>query len=413
MLNIRHVNLIFVVFITIILSSFSVFAAANPNAYVGNFKDNTVSAIDIAKGEVVATIPVEAGPHGMILSTDGRWLYVSSDGSSSVNVIDTNTNKVSSLINVGKSPQGLSLSPDGKYLLVCVNGDDKIVYVDTKKKKIVASVKVGKPHTISVSPKGKVAYVTSQVVGKFNLSVIDLKAHKVLRNIPLEKTPRDLEFSYDGKIVLFTQAGSNAVEVLDALNDKIVAKIPTGASPHYVNIFKSAMMGMVVVQGPGEILLFDQATYKPGLQIKVGIQPHWMAVSSDGKTAFVTNEGSNDLSVIDINSGKVTNTIPVGNQPRKVVVQPVTPISSDANVSIIDFAFVPAMIRIYPGQGVVWNNNDGSSHAVAFKDGSKGSETIFPGKSYSRKFEKPGSYEYYCSIHNYMTGKVEVMRKGL
>jgi YVTN family beta-propeller protein len=165
MKNIRYAQLTFVVIIAIILSSFFDFAMASPNAYVSNFKDNTVSVIDIAKSEVVATIPVEAGPHGMILSTDGRWLYVSSDGSSIVNIIDTNTNKVSGLINVGKSPHGLALTTDGKYLLVCVNSDDKIVYVDTEKKTVVASVSVGKPHTISVSPNGEVAYVASQEVG--------------------------------------------------------------------------------------------------------------------------------------------------------------------------------------------------------------------------------------------------------
>ena len=32
--------------------------AAGPKAYVGNFKDNTVSVIDTSSGAVVATVPV-------------------------------------------------------------------------------------------------------------------------------------------------------------------------------------------------------------------------------------------------------------------------------------------------------------------------------------------------------------------
>ena len=36
------------------------FAARQPKAYVGNFKDNTVSVIDTEAGKVVATVPVAA-----------------------------------------------------------------------------------------------------------------------------------------------------------------------------------------------------------------------------------------------------------------------------------------------------------------------------------------------------------------
>ena len=65
--------------------------AAGAKAYVGNFKDNTVSVIDTEAGKVVATVPVAAGPHGMAITQDGRTVYVSGDGSSSVDVIDTAT----------------------------------------------------------------------------------------------------------------------------------------------------------------------------------------------------------------------------------------------------------------------------------------------------------------------------------
>jgi YVTN family beta-propeller protein len=40
-------------------------AAAGSKAYVGNFKDNTVSVIDTRAGAVIATVPVGAGPHGV------------------------------------------------------------------------------------------------------------------------------------------------------------------------------------------------------------------------------------------------------------------------------------------------------------------------------------------------------------
>jgi YVTN family beta-propeller protein len=385
-------------------------AFAGPKAYVGNFKDNTVSAIDTTTGKAVATIPVAAGPHGMGVTSDGRWLYVTSDGASTLSVIDTATDRVARTIEVGKSPNGLALTPDGRLLMVCVYGEDRIAFVDTATQTVVGTVAVAKPHTVSIRPDGRVAYVTSQEPGHFALVVIDLTARKVIRTIPLDKPPRDLEFGYDGKAVYFTKAGVNAVEVLDPASDKIVAEVPTGVSPHYVNFFRNTTLGMVVVQGPGELLLFDPATNKPVRSIAVGKQPHWLAMLGDGKTAYVTNEGSNDVSVVDLANGKTT-TIPVGNQPRKVIVQPVTPATSGAKVSIANFAFIPPVVTIAPGDSVTWGNDDGAPHAVAFKDGAPGSDSLLPGKTFRRTFERPGSYDYFCSIHPFMTGRVVVLPK--
>ena len=45
-------------------------------AYVGNFKDDTVSVIDVRAGSVTKALPVAAGPHGMAVSRDGATVYV-------------------------------------------------------------------------------------------------------------------------------------------------------------------------------------------------------------------------------------------------------------------------------------------------------------------------------------------------
>src|SRR6266496_1941628 len=69
-----------------------------PKAYVGNFTDNTVGVIDTATNMVIGTIPVPVGPHGMVITPDGHWLYVSSDGDTKVSVIDTSSDTVTATI---------------------------------------------------------------------------------------------------------------------------------------------------------------------------------------------------------------------------------------------------------------------------------------------------------------------------
>jgi YVTN family beta-propeller protein len=384
-------------------------SAAGPKAYVGNFNDNTVSVIDTNAGQVVATVPVAAGPHGMATTPDGRLVYVASDGSSVVSVIDTSTDKVTSTIEVGKTPHGLAMTPDGRFMIACVYGEDRLAFVDTSNQSIVATVAVPKPHTIAVKPDGKLAYVASQEPGNFALIVVDLASRTVLRKVSLPKAPRDPEFSHDGKALYFTMGGTNAVQVLDPSSDKIMGEIPTGASPHIAALFRGAPFGTVVVQGPGEIQLFDPATNAPVRTVAVGKQPHWIAATADGRTVYVTNEGSNDVTVVELSSGQ-TKTIPVGSGPRKVVMQRVAmPLSSGGGkVSIVNFAFAPAEVIVRAGDAVTWTNDDGAPHGLAFADGAKGTGQLLPGASFSRTYPAAGTFDYVCAVHPYMAGKVTV-----
>ena len=380
--------------------------AAGPKAYVGNFKDNSVSVIDTGTRAVLATLPVAAGPDGIAITPDGGTAFVSGSSASSVSVIDTATDKVARSIEVGKGPQGLAITPDGRWLLVAVNGEDRVALVDIASGGVVGSIAVAKPHTIAVRADGQRAYVTSQEPGHFALAIVDLAARAVVGSVPVEKPPRDLEFGHDGRLLYFTLAGTPAVQVLDPATNKLVAQIATGVSPHVAHHFAGMQEGVVVVQGPGELMLFDPRTNAAVRSIAVGKQPHWVDASADGKRLFVTNEGSNTVSVIDPASGE-TGTISVGNAPRKIAVQR-TMAAGSVKVSIANFAFEPAQITVAVGQRVTWSNDDGAPHGVRFANGMAGQELMLPGETFAQTFAQPGAYEYACSVHPYMTGRVVV-----
>jgi len=81
--------------------------------------------------------------------------------------------------------------------------------------------------------------------------------------------------------------------------------------------------------------------------------------------------------------------------------------SSYRRVTINGFVFNPAVLEVSPGEAVSWVNDDGAPHSIAVKNGAL-SDTIMPGSTYSAKFDELGSYDYLCSIHPYMTGKILV-----
>jgi YVTN family beta-propeller protein len=382
--------------------------AAGPKAYVGNFKDNTISVIDLELRRVTATIPIPPGPHGMAITPDNRWLYVASDGASTVSVVDTATDKLVENIEVGKNPHGVVITRDGKYVLVGVYDTDSVAFIDTATRKVIASVLVGKPHNIAIHPNGQIAYAGSQTPGKFSLAIIDLVTRKVTETVPMKNTPRGLEFDPNGKRLYITQAGIDSVIVVDPANNKAVAEIPVGVSPHYANFTPDGKRGLTAVQGPSLLTVFDPQTNHIEKSIQVGSRPHWVASGPQGNSALTTNEGSNDVSIVDLENGTVTN-IPVGNAPRKIAVQTITnqQQSSTERVKIDRFAFVPSLLQVNLGKTVTWTNDDGTPHSITVSNALV-SDVLMPGSSYSASFDLPGDYDYQCSIHPYMAGKIVV-----
>jgi len=296
-------------------------AASAPKAYVGLFKDDAVAVVDTVQNKVLSTIAVPKGPHGLVVTPDGRKVYVSSDGASTVSVIDTTTDRVVASIDVGANPHGLAVSGDGSRVLVLGWGSNRALIIDTMTDRVSGEVSVAQPHNGTLSRDGRTGWVASQQQGATALVRLDLTTWKEVARVPVDNTPRGLELSPDGRRVFFTLAGINAIEVLDTATNQIVAQTPVGASPHYAPFTPDGRWALAVVQGPGELVILDATSNTVAATVAVGKTPHWATLSSDGRSVYVTNEGSNDISVVDLASRTVTATIPVGNAPRKIAVQ--------------------------------------------------------------------------------------------
>jgi plastocyanin len=80
--------------------------------------------------------------------------------------------------------------------------------------------------------------------------------------------------------------------------------------------------------------------------------------------------------------------------------------ASGTAVSIANFAFNPADVTVKVGQSVTWTNNDTTTHTVTGADFDSG--PLAPGATYSHTFATAGTFDYHCSIHTSMTGKVTV-----
>jgi plastocyanin len=83
--------------------------------------------------------------------------------------------------------------------------------------------------------------------------------------------------------------------------------------------------------------------------------------------------------------------------------------SSDAAVSVKEFAFSPGTITVAAGTAVTWTNNEtGVAHTTTSDDGVWNSQTIQPGEDFTTVFADPGTFTYFCSIHPSMTATIVV-----
>jgi len=81
---------------------------------------------------------------------------------------------------------------------------------------------------------------------------------------------------------------------------------------------------------------------------------------------------------------------------------------SPCDIRIDNFSFSPGVSNVPAGTSVTWTNHDDIPHNVISTEKHFASPVLDTDQSFSFRFEKPGSYPYYCSIHPRMTGRVVV-----
>src|SRR5438105_121928 len=186
-----------------------------PKAYIGLFKDDALAVLDTASNKIVKTIPIPPGPHGLVVTPDGRRVYASSDGDSKVSVVDTRSDEVVTSVEVGPTPHGLAITPDGSLVLVAGFGTNSVQAIDTRNNQVVWQVAAPQPHNIAITPDGKTAYVAAQQKDQWGLLQIDLSTGNSQGMLALDHTPRALNVSPDGLKLVYTLSGVDALQVLD------------------------------------------------------------------------------------------------------------------------------------------------------------------------------------------------------
>jgi plastocyanin len=83
--------------------------------------------------------------------------------------------------------------------------------------------------------------------------------------------------------------------------------------------------------------------------------------------------------------------------------------TADAGAVAIDnFSFAPAIASVPAGTTVTWTNRDDIPHNVVSTERTFKSPVLDTGEQFSHRFDRAGTYQYFCSLHPKMTGRIVV-----
>ncbi|MGN9779351.1 YncE family protein [Micromonospora sp. H33] len=319
-----------------------VYAAAGPNmlaeqvrddralVYVPNTKSNDVSVIDPKTYKVIDTFPGGPEPQHVVPSYDLRTLYVASsqipDGG--LVPIDPRTGKPGKF-RLLEDVYNLYFTPDGKQAIVVAEAYQRLDFYDLGTWQRVRSVRFPECEGINhmdYSADGKIMLFSCEFANR--MLVLDTLSLDKLREFTLTETPdgmpQDTRLTPNGQHFLVADMHAHGVYVFDAHATRQTGFIPTGRGAHGIYFSRDSKLAYITNRDAGSIMVLDLATLKPTTTWRIpgGGSPDMGGLSADGTTLWLSGRYHDEVYVIRTRDGKLLARIPVGAGPHGLTIWP-------------------------------------------------------------------------------------------
>ena len=136
--------------------------------FVSSQRDSQIVVFDSALEPRV--IRVGSAPNKMLLSQDGKQLFVANGDGDSISVIDTDRETVTATISLkrngypytGANPNSLALGANAKRLYVTLGGENAVAVIDLNKNSVIGRIPAGwYPNSVTVSADGSRLFVVN------------------------------------------------------------------------------------------------------------------------------------------------------------------------------------------------------------------------------------------------------------
>lgn len=293
-----------------------------------NKSGNDATFVDLASGDVVATLPTGNNPHELIVTEDGRWaIGTDYSGGNSLTVFDIENLTVARRIDLSghPMPHGILLLPGEQSVIVTTEGSNEVVIVDFRTGRIEEVIDTGQPgsHMVVMSSDGALA-VTANTLGN-SASVIDLEAGETIRILDMPPQPEAIGASPVGFDVWVGSNSEGTVSLID-LDDGDILRQLTGFSWPYRILFTRDQRYVVIPDPRRQVLrVFDAASGEEHGSLDFpGGAPQGVALHPDDRTLFLSLSGQDRVAVVDIERMRVLDEYQVGDGPDGIGYSPLT-----------------------------------------------------------------------------------------
>lgn len=194
-------------------------------------RSQSVAIADPRAGKLSASIKTDQqGTHMIAVTRDGRRGYTANIPAGTVTLVDLDANAKLRDLTVGGNPEGIALSNDEKTLWVADLRGAKVQAYDTATLTKKAEVATGQgPIRVAASPNGK--WIVTSNVGSGNLTIIDAKTFKKVRDLPVSGTQEagQVTILFGPKGLLYAaETGRDEVAEIDLEAGKVLRRIKAG-----------------------------------------------------------------------------------------------------------------------------------------------------------------------------------------
>jgi DNA-binding beta-propeller fold protein YncE len=293
---------------------------------VANQGDHTISVIDTVAARQVATIP-ESGitGHEVAVIPGTRTAFVPIYGNSgvgkpgtdgaSIDVLDIPNGKLLAKIDFshGVRPHCAVYEPVSGLLYVTTELDKTVTVIDPRMFKIVGSIPTtqAESHMLAISHDGRRGYTAN--VGPGTVSVLDLKARKTVKVIPISGTTQRISISNDDRLVFTADQIKPQMAAIDTTTNTIKTWIPLPALGYGTAPTRDGRWLLATIPSLNEIAVINLQSLKVERTITVGNHPTEILVRPDGAVAYVACMRGNQIAAIDISQWKVQAMIDAGS----------------------------------------------------------------------------------------------------
>lgn len=302
---------------------------------VVNKADHAVSLIDLKLGKIVATIPVEYGPHEVAISPSGNIAAVTNYGdgakvSNSLTIINIPEKKKITTIDLGeyRRPHGAEFINEKEVLITC-ESKSRLLLADLSTGSIteVANTAQMGSHMVAYSVTDKTAYVANVFSG--TVSVIDVPARKLTTVINFKAGIEGLAVSPDGKELWVANRNDSNVTVVNTTTRDVLAVLPAHQVACRVKFLANGSHVLVSNGMSGNVSIYDAKARKWLRDIDVASndgQPVPVGLTADihNRYAYVCLAGYNEVAELDTGNWSVSRRIATGNEPDGIYFSPVS-----------------------------------------------------------------------------------------